>query len=232
LIAKEQFIDAGFEKQAIFPFGYFVSRKGVNLEKSETMPQKGLKLVFIGTLIRIKGLDIAIKAVEALYSKGYKISLDIYGPGNHLMFISPSSPCVFYKGIIPQGESQRIIINYDMLILPSRHDGWGLVVNEALLQGTPVVVSDKVGAKCLVENSGCGMIFQHDNFDDLEGQLESVLINPEKLDYMKKCSLKVSSLITPEIGAKYLLDVINYHFLSHQTTGKPSAIWCGVEPFQ
>jgi glycosyltransferase involved in cell wall biosynthesis len=222
LLAKEQFIKSGFEENNLFPFGYFVEKQNVDtaLEKDH----KGrLKLIFVGALLRRKGLDIAIEAVESLAKKGFNILLDVYGSGDPGLFFSPSSGCVRYKGVIPQGEVQKNIAQYDLLILPSRHDGWGVVVNEALLQGVPVIVSNHVGSKCLVENTGAGMVFCLDDPLDLSNKIESVLLDHKNLNSLKSLASKVASEITPDIAAKYLLDVFNFYFFDQGK--KPTAIW-------
>jgi glycosyltransferase involved in cell wall biosynthesis len=224
-LAKEQFIHAGFNERAIFPFGYFISRQ------NEVMAPKknggdGLKLVFVGALLKTKGLDIAVQAVETLYEKGFNVSFDIYGTGDPGLFFSPASACVRYKGVIPQGEAQKVIAQYDLLVLPSRHDGWGVVVNEALLQGVPVIVSDRVGAQCLIETSGAGMIFRHDDPDDLATEIESILNDINKLKLLRQNALELAPQILPEIAAKYLLDVFNFYFFDQGK--RPDAIWCGI----
>ena len=43
-------------------------------------------------------------------------------------------------------------------MLPSRHDGWGVVINEALGAGLPIIVSDRVGARDLVDDGRNGLI--------------------------------------------------------------------------
>jgi glycosyltransferase involved in cell wall biosynthesis len=70
----------------------------------------------------------------------------------------------------------------DLLVLPSRFEPWGLVVNEAMCAGTAVVASDSVGAAAdLVEEGRTGSIFQTANFEDLERALISWLQDPTRL---------------------------------------------------
>lgn len=48
-------------------------------------------------------------------------------------------------------EIPHIMENHDILILPSLHDGWGAVVNEAITMGLYIITSDKCGAKALIK---------------------------------------------------------------------------------
>ena len=59
----------------------------------------------------------------------------------------------------------------DAFVLPSRHDGWGVVVNEALGAGLPIIVSDRVGARDLVQHGGNGFITSVGDIDGLAGAL-------------------------------------------------------------
>jgi glycosyltransferase involved in cell wall biosynthesis len=70
-------------------------------------------------------------------------------------------PAVFL-GFVNQSGLSEIYHTCDLFCLPSREgETWGLVVNEALLHGLPVVVSEAVGcAPDLVRSCECGAIFK------------------------------------------------------------------------
>jgi glycosyltransferase involved in cell wall biosynthesis len=52
---------------------------------------------------------------------------------------------------IDNGELLRRLSGYDLLVMPSRHDGWGAAVNEALMAGIPALVSGRCGSATLLE---------------------------------------------------------------------------------
>ena len=117
-------------------------------------------LVFIGTMSQLyKAPDILIKAVRQLQHGGRKITLHIFGPGDFSAF-AVEDPCISYRGLIPFGQSQEWLADYDLLVVPSHYDGWGVVVNEAVCAGVPVVCSDQVGANALIRKYGVGRSFQ------------------------------------------------------------------------
>ena len=57
---------------------------------------------------------------------------------------------IYLKPFMDNTKVRLAIEEADLLVLPSRFDGWGAVVNEALGAGTPVLVSDLCGSSYLV----------------------------------------------------------------------------------
>jgi glycosyltransferase involved in cell wall biosynthesis len=221
LITKEQAIKAGFDPVTLFTFGYFVPKQQVAGKvhvKSDT-----LRLVFVGAMIVRKGLDVVVRAIKTMHAQGYKIALDIYGAGDARKAHFPGLP-IRYMGLLPFDQIQAAIAGYDALVLPSRHDGWGVVVNEALLQGVPAIVSDRVGAKCLIERSGAGLIFRSEDYMDLVSKLASLIETPGLLQTLRANTLAISNGILPEAAAKYFLEVIEYYF--YGLGDLPVAHWC------
>ena len=65
----------------------------------------------------------------------------------------------------------HLMSSADCLILPSRHDGWGAVVSEALMVGTPVICSDACGSAGVVHASGVGGVFRSGDHCALTAEL-------------------------------------------------------------
>jgi glycosyltransferase involved in cell wall biosynthesis len=159
--AVVQYQAAGIAPAKLFPFGYFVPRIAdtvIHPAQSSSPQESALRIVFVGSLIARKGLDILIEAVRSAHILGHDISLDVFGPGDPKAF-SFDGQRVRYCGRIPFGKTQEVVASYDLLVLPSRYDGWGVVVNEALCAGVPVICSDQVGAGVVIEKFGAGAKF-------------------------------------------------------------------------
>jgi glycosyltransferase involved in cell wall biosynthesis len=221
--AYEQYVRAGFDKDALFPFGYFVPRMNASIhEPGQSGP---FRLVFVAALLKRKGLDLAVQALKRLNERGIQVALDVYGSGDPSAFIPQGSVSVTYKGIIPTEQAQSVIAQYDALILPSRHDGWGVVVNESLLQGIPVIVSDSVGAKCLIESGGAGLVFKNEDVRDLSEKIRMLAEDSSLLQKLQINARKIGDEIRPEAGARYFLDALLFYF--HGIGSRPSAVWSG-----
>lgn len=74
-------------------------------------------------------------------------------------FRSNGELSIEYCGTMENKQVQSFIANCDILVLPSVYDGWGAVVNEALIQGTPVVCSEDCGASTLLKDKWRGETF-------------------------------------------------------------------------
>lgn len=115
------------------------------------IPKDRIVLLFSGKLVSLKRPRMLLEAVRRLpcHERG-RISLVFMGNGPELEVIraeasqEPSIPAVF-----PGFKLQKQLSSYyhaaDLLVLPSKSETWGLVVNEALHHGVPCIVTDTVG---------------------------------------------------------------------------------------
>ncbi|MEO5659079.1 MAG: glycosyltransferase [Polaromonas sp.] len=208
--AVAQYEAAGIARAKLFPFGYFVPRvlDTPTPLSALTGPKKSaLRIVFVGSLIATKGLDILIAAMQSAHLKGHGICLDVFGPGEAQNF-SFDGQQVRYCGRIAFGDTQKVVASYDLLVLPSRYDGWGVVVNEALCAGVPVVCSDQVGAGAIIEKFGAGARFASGDAQALAALLAKLAGDRSDLHRMREGAAKAALAIQPEIAAAYMLAVI------------------------
>jgi glycosyltransferase involved in cell wall biosynthesis len=110
-----------------------------------------INLLYVGRLSPEKDIETLLRAVSLLLEGGRSVSLRIVGSGpldaqlRHVASTLGVSACVEFVGPL---EPMRLSTEYmkaDMLILPSKSEPWGLVANEALQLGCPIVVSDVCG---------------------------------------------------------------------------------------
>jgi glycosyltransferase involved in cell wall biosynthesis len=109
-------------------------------------------------------------------------------------------------GFRNQSELPRFYNLCDVFVLPSIHEPWGLVVNEAMNAGKAIVVSDEVGCQPdLVENGDNGLVFRARNVDALAGTLASVLADPAVYRKMGERSLQRIQAFSFEANVKGLM---------------------------
>lgn len=92
---------------------------------------------------------------------------------------------VRFLGFANQSELPHIYAASDLLVLPSQHEPWGLVVNEAMACGRPAIVTNRVGAReDLIVEGETGYSYPHEDVDQLARLLADLLGSPEKLREM------------------------------------------------
>lgn len=199
--AVAQFRRTGFNPSCIYPFGYFVPRQHPAASGRDPDKSSATRMIFIGSLIERKGLSLLASAVAAVPATS-KLYVDLYGPGE----LPPSLPRerMKYCGVIPFGHTQAVLRNYDVLVCPSLYDGWAVVINEAVLQGVPVIVSRQTGAAAMVERHGLGLIFDAEHADDLAQKL--ILLSDDAGLYaaLKQNIARFGDTLLPESAADYL----------------------------
>lgn len=220
--AVDQFQVIGFARDRIFPFGYFVPP--LQIEPRQENPRsrgQGLRLVFVGSLIERKGLPTLLKAVELTRRAGAEVTVDIYGPGDSSVYAPPLG--VAFCGNIEFGKAQQVLVGYDFLVLPSLHDGWGVVVNEALLQGVPVLLSDAVGARTLIEVSGAGAVFPKEDSHQLSRLFIELAGAPEKIEGFRIAAQNFRSELLPRTAARYMYECLLY--VGGESAIRPRSPW-------
>lgn len=131
-----------------------------------------LRYVYTGRIIKLKNLELLIKAFN---ENGRQLT--IIGTGcKETEYKLMAQSNISFLGFIDNSKLKEIYANCDCLILPSNSETWGLVVEEALYNGLPVIVSDMVGCNIdMVRNYDAGVIFNHQSIDSLQkaiGQME------------------------------------------------------------
>ena len=111
---------------------------------------------------------------------------------------SDSVGCRF-AGFQPVAELPQLFAEADVFVLPSRHDGWGVVVNQAIAAGMPVICSDAVGAAAdlVVENEN-GRLFPAGNGARLAEVMTSFADQAEKIRKFGQRSREFAADRTPE----------------------------------
>lgn len=214
-LALEQFQKAGIERRKLYPFGYFVPCRTAHRGFSDfagsstsALSGAGLRLICIGSLIQRKGIDLLIDAVRYLDPLGLEVTVDFYGPGDPEKYQFDGRR-VRYCGSIPFGEAPKVISSYDALVLPSRYDGWGVVVNEALSAGVPVICSECAGAATLVRTFSTGYTFSPNVRDSLGRLLATLAEKPARLSLLRRNVLEAARAVEPRAAAKYMQRVLD-----------------------
>ena len=123
------------------------------------------RFLYVGRLSRVKNLEILIKVFNDL--PNYQLTL--IGDGEekkHLKSIANQN--ISFKPPIENIKLQNEFLNHDIFILPSISETWGLVVEEALYFGLPVMISKNCGSVELVKNAANGYVFEPSDSEEIK----------------------------------------------------------------
>ena len=146
-----------------------------------TLPFRGVQ---ISRLVHTtKGQDLLIEAL-ALINKGRDtplMTVDFVGSGSSLSYLTGLaglrnvSNCCNFPGARSREEVFATLQNYDVLIQPSRDEGFGLTVAEGMAAGIPVVVSDLPGPMEVIGQGKHGYHFRNGDPVALAETLQSLI---------------------------------------------------------
>jgi glycosyltransferase involved in cell wall biosynthesis len=158
-------------------------------------------------------VDLLLTAFDQLVAQGLDIELLLVGREADLpefmAAISPEARArVRYEGFQAPERLPEYFSQTDVFLLPSRHDGWGVVVNQALGAGLPVITSDAVGAGLdLVEDGVNGLHCVAGDADGLRQAMETVARNRDLIRRWGEASRQKALSLTPEAGAEKWIEV-------------------------
>jgi len=223
-VGESWFGTCGYAQKLIFPFGYVVEKPpATNVFSRE---KKMVVLTFVGQIIRRKRVDLLLHALALVTPQNW--TLQIVGDGGERPNIERLtkklnlSGNVSFLGVIDNSEVREILSKSDVLVLPSRFDGWGAVANESLMCGTPVICSDYCGVASLLADD-IGAVFNHGSVRSLANKLEE-WIKKGCLDATRRERIRNwSGCIEGPTMARYVLDVIR--FVEEETGDRPRPPW-------
>lgn len=149
-----------------------------------------LRYLYVGRLIPVKNVALLIDEFN-LNGK----TLTIVGQGYlEETLKKKAKENIRFTGFIDNNKLGEIYQSHDVFILPSYSETWGLVVEEAIYWGLPVIVSDKVGSSIdMVKDLGTGIIFKskdlnslHQSLEKMEQNFHSYYRNVEKVDWKER----------------------------------------------
>lgn len=158
-----------------------------------------LRVVMIGGIYKQKGQVQLIKAATLLGNKyKEKIKIDFYGEGKkkYLQDLKEIVKTGNVEGNISfKGYDSTVSMklkNYDVGVLCSKAEGFGLVTAEYMMAGLCPIVSDTGANKELVDNNVTGLIYCYDDVYDLAKKIEYLMDHPDRRMEMGKAARNVA----------------------------------------
>ena len=218
-------VGRGMPADRVFPFAYFLP-DAIRPENGQMAETGGpFRFAFVGRLIELKRVDLLISALSIL--KWPDVELVVIGSGPleselHSFAETTWPGRVRWLGRLPLGEVPQAMARADCLVLPSRHDGWGAVVSEALMVGTPAICSDACGAAGVVRASGVGSVFRSGDLTSLVQTLDASLAAGKPREQNRFALANWARCLGASAGAGYLIDILQH---SRNAGPRPTPPW-------
>lgn len=155
--------------------------------RTHSTPSKIFEIVQVGRLEhKKKGQDLLIEAIGKITEKGRRCHVTFIGDGDSRCYLENMviKKClkeqISFMGAKSQYFLTQHLCDYDLFVQPSRYEGFGLTVAEAMAAKLPVLVSSGQGPAEIVENNTFGWVFENGNADSLANMIIFIMDNYAK----------------------------------------------------
>lgn len=172
--------------------------------------------IFVGRLIAFKNLPALLTSFAEAQKKspnGPNWGLILLGDGPDQDQLRQQMEALGLADAVqllpgrPWFQVPNVLALSNVLVLPSRSEPWGLVVNEAMACGLPVIVSNRCGcAPDLVHDGQNGFVFDPDQPTELTRHLLNFMNGSIDLDAMKQAAQRLIEPYSPESVAQEMLN--------------------------
>lgn len=169
--------------------------------------------LFVGSLIPRKGFDIL---TEALKSVDIPLQLAVVGGKPTKEYEEMANSCIEKNKNVSiefiDFKSKEELKDYyyaaDLFLLPTREDIWGLVVNEAMAAGLPIITTNNCGAGLELLGKVCHAIVPVEDVETLQKEINYVLRDEVLLEQMAQRNLEIIRGFTIEKMAEAVTTLI------------------------
>lgn len=144
-----------------------------------------IRFLFCGQMIPRKGIDLLLEAFLRIQAVHSNTRLILAGREDNIRERLAPLPCacreaIDLTGFVAPDALPALFAEADVFVLPSRHDGWGVVINQALAAGLPIIASNAVGAAAeLITDGKEGFIIPTEDVDALFHAMDALVRKDE-----------------------------------------------------
>lgn len=214
----------GVPKDKLFNFMYCDSNPHYTPKK--LIARDTIRFLYVGRFdFPLKGLDVLLDSIEKV--KG-NYTLDLVGGyGNNFDAVIKrlnEMDKVRFIGTWDSYEVSERMNEYDVVIVPSKMDGWNLHCNLSIKAGIVAIATDQSGSNELIEYCGNGLVVKANSVYHMQQAIEKLIENPQLIDEMKMKTTEFVELISNEKVAQYVNDILVYS-ITKESFKRPKCPW-------
>lgn len=188
IVPTEDYIDLISKKYAISKGKIYEVPFGVNLKDFKSISNKmhsPIRLLFVGRFADQKNIPLLIESFKLIIDRNHwNIELNLVGDGeekNKIIALIKEKKLenkVIMHGALRGKKLYETYSNSDIFILTSKYESFGIVLIEAMATGLPIIASNILSVKNIIENGKTGLLVKTTPEDFAEA-IEKLLNNPE-----------------------------------------------------
>ena len=180
---------------------------------SSTFNNNLISILFVGKLSSKKRPLDLIRAFQLIHSENSQLIIIGTGPQETMLKQYCQDHSILnikFVGYVTQKELPFYYKNSDIFVLPSTFgETWGLVANEAINYGLPIILSNRVGSSLDLVTPLNGFVFECGDIHRLAFYMDTLIRDNLLRNKMSTASFELSKFFTPSQTASGILQIIN-----------------------
>ncbi len=200
--AKNHVLTFPISKNKIFYGPQIIPPPPLLRSNSPNKKQNKINILFLSFFRKGKGIKDLIQAYKKISTDNTQLIIAGSGPLlTQSKILAQNRTDIFFPGYVSGQKKSDILSQADIFVFPTMRDSWGLVLNEALHYGLPVIVSTAAGsADYLVQDNG--ILIEPGNTNQLQAALKKLITDHQLRHQMGLKSLKIIKKYNSKTGAK------------------------------
>jgi glycosyltransferase involved in cell wall biosynthesis len=227
----EKFATFGWDKSKMFPFMY--NPEIIKNDDETFLPKISgeIKFLYVGRFFyKTKGIDTLMKATKLLPEEGWRLDL-VGGYGKDADKVIRWAESVKNVKYIGRWQSQDVGKNmrvYDVIVVPSKYDGWNLLPNEAIAANIGTITTNQAVSDEIITASGAGIVVPADDNKLLATAMQKAISDPVIINEWKQKAKEYAPLVSSETVGNYFIDILDYAFFD-KSRPRPVCPWISTE---
>jgi glycosyltransferase involved in cell wall biosynthesis len=179
------------------------SRSYTDLSKTK----RPLRVLFVGGLSQRKGIADLFAVADQLKNH---VELTVVGKKATDECAALNAALTKYKWIpsLAHDEILKLMREHDVLVFPSLFEGFGLVITEAMSQGTPVITTDRTAGPDLIKHGENGWLIEAGSTEALQTAIEELIAKPDMLAEVGRAAMETAAKRNWEVYGQELVEAI------------------------
>ena len=215
-LASRDFVRWGINADRIRFLPYSIAPvRASSAIKERKAGEGGVRFLFLGEICENKAVDVLVAAFHRVHSTYPDASLSLIGRDSsngiyrRLVERLALAGCVQFRVSVPATNVGDVIAEHDVLVLPSRHDGWGMVLAEGASMARALIATESCGAAFHVIDDGvAGYRVRSEDPIGLADAMTKYCRAPETISLHGARCRELFAALAPERNAVRLRDAL------------------------